>query len=450
EQWAQQRDATEAERLQIERERDALRKEIDALQQSLADAEGEAQRIEAKISQINSALSQKVQEREVARAHFADVRLRHAQVSEKMDAVRRETDEVAGLLREVEDTLKRHYQSIEQYKLELNALEERLPQLEAERTMLLQSREEVEQAFEQWREQRRRLSEQLEEIEARIRERMERKSQLEAELNKVEVRRAETRTEQEEIARRLVEEFQTTPEEAQQQAESIEQKQSAVEELNELKGKMERMGAVNLGAIDEYERLKQRVEYLTKQQDDLETARADLQQIIERIDEETRNQFMSTIHAVEREFQALFVRMFGGGEVHLVVTNPEDVLHSGVEIRVRLPDKAEQDILALSGGERAMTAICLIFAMLKVRPVPFCILDEVDAALDEANINKFANLLRDYSARSQFIVITHNYGTLEAVDRIYGVTMAEEGVSQVLSLSLDQVRLTEAPPSAAG
>ena len=136
--------------------------------------------------------------------------------------------------------------------------------------------------------------------------------------------------------------------------------------------------------------------------------------------------------------------MFGGGQVELELTEPEEMEEMGIDVRAQLPGKALQDLVALSGGERAMTTLCLLFAMLKVKPAPFCILDELDAPLDESNVEKFGLLLQEFADNSQFIVITHNYGTLESVDRLYGVTMQEEGVSTVYSLALDGIREQDA------
>jgi len=198
------------------------------------------------------------------------------------------------------------------------------------------------------------------------------------------------------------------------------------------------MGEVNLGAISQQQQLTERLDFLRTQRDDLERAQADLEGIIADIDQRTRDQFILTFNAVAREFDVLFKRIFDGGKTRLSLTNPDNLLETGVDVRVQPPGKAEQDLMLLSGGERALTALALMLALLRVKPSPFVVLDEIDAPLDETNVGRFTELLREFADTSQFIVITHNKGTMEAADALYGVTMEERGVSKLVS-----VRLTE-------
>ncbi|WP_100373234.1 chromosome segregation protein SMC [Bacillus sp. FJAT-45037] len=201
---------------------------------------------------------------------------------------------------------------------------------------------------------------------------------------------------------------------------------------------IEELGSVNLGAIDEYERVKERFDFLTEQQTDLLEAKATLHEVITEMDSEMTKRFEETYRMIQKEFKGVFSELFGGGEADLVLTNPEDLLETGVEIMVRPPGKKLQHLGLLSGGERALTAIALLFAILKVRPVPFCVLDEVEAALDEANVSRFAHYLKDFSVSTQFIVITHRKGTMEEADVLYGVTMQESGVSRLVSVRLEE------------
>jgi chromosome segregation protein len=188
--------------------------------------------------------------------------------------------------------------------------------------------------------------------------------------------------------------------------------------------------------LEEHQRVLERLEFLRRQRDDLEQARGDIQQVIAEIERVTREQFLATLEQVGREFQDLFVRLFGGGSTEIYLSDPEDVMESGVEIEVTVPGKHRQNLLLLSGGERAMTAVAILFALLRVKPSPFVILDEIDAPLDDANTTRFCELLRDFAGQSQFIVITHNKGTMEAADMLYGVTMEEAGVSKLISVRL--------------
>ena len=203
---------------------------------------------------------------------------------------------------------------------------------------------------------------------------------------------------------------------------------------------IEELGSVNLGAIEEYERVSERYEFLNEQKSDLQEAKDTLYQVIEEMDIEMKKRFEQTFNGIREHFEPTFRALFGGGRADLVLTVPEDLLNTGVEIVAQPPGKKLQNLGLLSGGERALTAIALLFSILKVRPVPFCILDEVEAALDEANVYRFSQYLKQYSKETQFIVITHRKGTMEEADVLYGVTMKESGVSKLVSVRLEETK----------
>lgn len=205
-------------------------------------------------------------------------------------------------------------------------------------------------------------------------------------------------------------------------------------DIEQLRKKCESFGSVNLVAIDEFDELKQRFEFLTKQQCDLITAKESLNQTIQKINRTTRQLFLDTFTKVSEEFRIYFRMLFGGGEAQLILVDPENVLESGIEIIARPPGKKLQNISLLSGGEKTLAAIALIFGVFKVRPSPFCILDEIDAALDESNVGRFSYLLKDFAKISQFIVITHNKKTIANADVMYGITMQQTGVSKIVSV----------------
>jgi chromosome segregation protein len=205
----------------------------------------------------------------------------------------------------------------------------------------------------------------------------------------------------------------------------------------ELRGLIERMGEINLTAIEESAELEQRFEFLTKQRDDLESAIGQLETAIERINRASRKRFRETFDAVNDKFKDVFPRLFGGGGAHLALTDDRDLLETGVEIFANPPGKkVSQNIELLSGGEKALTAVSLLFAIFLVKPSPFCVLDEVDAPLDEANVGRFNQMVRQMTDRSQFILVTHNRRTMEIADRLCGITMEEPGVSKLVSVNL--------------
>lgn len=206
------------------------------------------------------------------------------------------------------------------------------------------------------------------------------------------------------------------------------------ETIQQYRGQIHRMGAINPDAPVEYDELLERHDFLEQQIDDLTRTEAKLRDIINDLDELTSRAFAETVDNVNAVFGDTFTQLFGGGDARLVLTEPDDLTVSGVDIIARLPNRREQGLGLLSGGERSLTAAALIFSLLKVSPTPFCVMDEVDAALDEANINRFRDLLRELTAKTQFIVITHNRGTVQAARTIYGISMGQDSASQVISI----------------
>ncbi|WP_088069407.1 chromosome segregation protein SMC [Gottfriedia luciferensis] len=205
-----------------------------------------------------------------------------------------------------------------------------------------------------------------------------------------------------------------------------------------LKRSIEELGTVNIGAIEEYDRVSERHDFLQEQRTDLNEAKITLYNVISEMDEEMTKRFETSFRAIREKFQVVFTQLFGGGRADLVLTDEDNLLLTGVDIVAQPPGKKLQNLGLLSGGERALTAIALLFAILQVRPVPFCVLDEVEAALDEANVARFAKFLKYFSEETQFIVITHRKGTMEESDVLYGVTMQEYGVSTLVSVRLDE------------
>jgi chromosome segregation protein len=211
------------------------------------------------------------------------------------------------------------------------------------------------------------------------------------------------------------------------------------EHLARQRAQIRRMGPANPDAKQEYDSESERYSFMSAQVQDLRQAETDLRQVIAELDELTRQEFSKTYEAVDKQFRAIFTRLFGGGSAHLSLTDPDNLVETGIEIEARLPGRREQGLSLLSGGERSLTAIALVFALLKVSPTPVCVMDEVDAMLDEANVGRFRDLLVDLSKDTQFIVITHNRNTVQAADVIYGITMGRDSASQIISLKLDEI-----------
>ena len=215
--------------------------------------------------------------------------------------------------------------------------------------------------------------------------------------------------------------------------------QETEEALKRQRGLLRRIGPVNPEAQAEFNEVKERYDFLTEQVSDLHKAETDVRQVIAELDELMEYEFKRTFEAVAVEFHQIFARLFGGGSARLVMTDPDDLTGTGIDIEARLPGRREQGLSLLSGGERSLTAVALVFALLRVSPTPFCVLDEVDAMLDEANVGRFRELLRELSQTTQFVIITHNRNTVQVADVIYGVTMGRDSTSQTVSLKMEEV-----------
>jgi chromosome segregation protein len=245
--------------------------------------------------------------------------------------------------------------------------------------------------------------------------------------------------EEKQIIDKLWDSYDLTPGTATEYRAEIESLAAGNRKIGELKRKIAALGTPNLGAIEEYARVNERYTYLAEQRDDVLHSKRELENIIRDITKEMTTIFVEEFHKIDKYFGETFQEMFGGGKGSLILEDPENPLSCGIEIRVQPPGKQVKTITLLSGGEKAFVAIALYFAILKVRPTPFCMLDEIDAALDDRNVERFASYLHNLSKKTQFIVITHRRGTMEASDVLYGVTMQEQGISKLLRLDLNQM-----------
>ena len=262
---------------------------------------------------------------------------------------------------------------------------------------------------------------------------------MERECARLEQKKATTAMEEKQILDKLWDNYELTNTTAQEAKVEIESLSAAQKRIGELRRKMNALGHPNIGAIEEFQRVNERYEYLSGQRDDVENSQKELQKIVGDITGEMTEIFAVEFKKINEYFGQTFTEMFGGGKASLQLEDENDILSCGIEIKVQPPGKQVKTIMLLSGGEKAFVAIALYFAIMKVRPTPFCMLDEIDAALDDRNVGRFAAYLRNLSSKTQFIVITHRRGTMEAADVLYGVTMQEQGVSKVLSVDLNQV-----------
>lgn len=242
----------------------------------------------------------------------------------------------------------------------------------------------------------------------------------------------------ESIQTRIWNEYELTYAMAKQQSEPV-QLQKATQRANRLHAELRQMTYVNPGAIEEYQRVSERHAFLTAQREDLQKAREDLERMIEELTDQMQKQFIESFDKINENFRRIFPLLFGGGQAQLILEDKENALTCDIDIMAQPPGKKPRYITLLSGGERALTAIALLFAMLEMRATPFCILDEIEAALDEENLVLFANFMKTYASKTQFLVITHRRPSMEAATALYGIAMEEKGVSKVVSVKFEEV-----------
>ncbi|MBT5926397.1 MAG: chromosome segregation protein SMC, partial [Verrucomicrobia bacterium] len=472
-----------------------LEQKIDTVVYEIQSLSGQDKEISEKRDQRNVRLKELVAQEESAQAKLNEL-------NQELDQLRQERDRAQGTLTESKVMLASEEQSVASLKRQRGPLEQRIRELSqaleqrrAETSSVLQKREqceseiaESETSVERFRHERSIVSEQTAGLVAQKREQDEAIQQRDSiltehrqRLNEVqnrkgvlEVELAKKLSKLENLCKRIEERYQILLDEVQieninlaappdgeteDEAESTPEPEVFDEEtdwtevrerVKALQKKMDSMGPVNLVAIEEYEETEERYQFLTQQHDDLVKAKEELMTVINRINTQTREMFIQTFNQIRENFQSMFTEIFGGGMADLKLHDDEDVLESGIDIVARPPGKKLQSISLLSGGEQTMTAVSLLFAIYQVRPSPFCVLDELDAPLDESNINRFIMILERFLDHSQFIIITHNKRTISIADILYGVTMQERGVSRIVSVKFNREEKQMAGPESSG
>ena len=287
------------------------------------------------------------------------------------------------------------------------------------------------------KEQRESKNNKLLEIEKGIEDKFKTLEILKEQSMKLELKKSKIETDIETIQNKMWEDYETTPNTAKDYAEVT---STTAKEVDKCKSEIKSLGNININAIEEYKAVGERYEFLRTQKEDLEESEGSLLKIIEDMIEVMKIQFAQNFEIINKNFEEVFVELFGGGRATLRLADETNILESGIEIEVQPPGKKLQNMMLLSGGERALTAIALLFAILRLSPSPFCILDEIEAALDDVNVYRYAEYLKKFSKETQFLLITHRKGTMEAANTIYGVTMQEHGVTKLISMQLDEAK----------
>ena len=413
-------------RTDTHRHMEELQAERDAHAEDIAKQTEELRQIEARHSEIQSALTEQ--------------RVEYARVSQRKEHLAGEWATAQERLRDIGAAVKDRAQGIESYAASISRLETTIAQAEGSiRELEATVRRNAEQT-ESLKRERQGHVEQLKQKEAEQEKTRASVEEMRDAKSEIDVRCTEMRMRRQNQVERMATEYGLSEQEflaapaPEWGAEGIPPAETMETRLAELRTKLEAMGPVNLIAIEEYKELQERYEFLTEQEEDLRKAKQQLMELIRKINRTTSEMFSRTFQNVNENFQTMFRTLFGGGTAKLVLVNEEDVLECGIEIIARPPGKRLQNVSLLSGGERTLTAVSLLLAIYMIKPSPFCLLDELDAALDDSNIGRFIKILRGFLGQSQFVVITHNQQTISAARALYGVTMEKRGISKIVSV----------------
>ncbi len=422
----------EAELKQLVEKNNQLAEDRLVLEQRIEEAKATIETLEEQLEQQEELKSQLLQQMTELKVDVAKLETALYNECATFERLKGETEQARIRLKELLDKIAESEQA-------LLGNDDEVVQLEAN---LAEKKEKREGIIEQIQDQRvtlTKVSQELETLEREVRESHKVQQKMAESLNQLDVSIGKVDVEMDIMIKKLEEEYQMTFDHANENYPlkgSIEEIKSRIRSI---KGQIAALGEINVGAIQEYQRVKERYDFLTTQRDDLIEAKATLEETINEMDQEMTVKFKETFDLVREQYMEIFKKLFGGGSADLVLTDPHDLLHTGVEIIAQPPGTKLKTSNLLSGGQKALTSIALLFAILKVRTVPFCVLDEVEAALDEANVARYANYLKAFSNETQFIVITHRKGTMEKADVLYGVTMQERGVTKLVSVRMDNV-----------
>jgi len=391
------------------------------------------------IEELEAQLAEKKALSENKAGTLTELKVQIGQIGEQRNSIRQR---IASLQSQLQHGLR----SLESARMELSGCDGQLAQT---RRDILSSEAKVSELFVE-KENAQRVSAEMHEkvagllveqkqTEELLKQKRAEQTEIEQQMHQVQLELSQLAVKKEDLAQRVAEELQIDLAEAYEDFEQENVDWDVVrQEIAELRGKIERLGNVNVDAIKEQEALEQRYDFLARQTEDLNKSKAQLEQLISRINKESREKFSVTFEEVRKNFHELFRKLFGGGKADIFLENPHDILECGIEIIVRPPGKETRSISLLSGGEKSLTALALLFAIFRTKPSPFCFLDEVDAALDEANIERFNMIVQEFQKNSQFIIITHSKRTMSIVEVLFGITMQTQGVSKKISIRFDE------------
>lgn len=407
-------------------------------EKQLSDVNSEIEGLEELVSKASQRSDESRQKREQLSNELSDTKLKLVELAKDIEAAQLVISQLSGGIDSARSMAAEYNQRIAELNANIAEENENISEREVEaknaeatiQSLNTRIKSELDSSLEYERREN--------EIRQTQRQMSDRKETVSAEITRLNERIDSTNRESESIISQLWEAYSMTVAQAYESAQELEDVSAANKHLNELKSKIRALGTVNTDAIDEYKEVSERYEFLNGQLSDVTKSKSELERLISELTKSMKEIFSESFAKINENFKQIFVELFGGGKAELKLTDPDNVLESGIEINVAPPGKVIKNLSLLSGGEQSFVAIAIYFAILKLRPSPFCILDEIEAALDDVNVTRYAQYLRNFTDTTQFIVVTHRRGTMEEADVLYGVTMQEKGVSKLLKMDVSQ------------
>ena len=416
-----------------------LKQVLEESQKIQQEAEGKIAAVEGKLSQITGSQAAFTEKREVISQKMQELRLQLLSLEKDKASLEAEIESMESRKQGEAGRIHQLEAEIQELRLKNEELKKEIGQRLALAQEFKEKAKGVEESIEALNQERLELERQSAQLRAEEREKQSQRELTGRELARLEERKVNLQKEYDEIISRLWEEYELTRRQAEETVGRVEEPSKAQKRLNELKNKIKSLGTVNVAAIEEFQEVSQRYTFMQEQVGDVEKSREELLKLIRELTQNMRSLFVTRFEEINKHFGTTFQELFGGGGAQLKLSDPDDILNSGIDIYVQPPGKIVSHLELLSGGEKALVAICLYFSIMKVSPAPFCVLDEIEAALDDVNVTRFATYLRRMNDNTQFIVITHRRGTMEEADVLYGVTMQDEGVSKLLELRASEI-----------
>ncbi len=430
----------EAEGEELDKEGEELTKKREELEAQLENLKEKEIGTQERTAELKEEIGEREKEISKNSSEVTALKISIASLVEKETGFRESLGRMRENLNDLIQSIKARQEEVDEGGTRKEEIGDLIAKEEERQKELSRESEEAKKELEDLKKKKEEIAGEVSKREEELREVRTLGERLQGQFNELTFQGRELNLELENLSRRMREDYGVSLEEIERdyQIQKIEDREGYRVRIRELREKMEAMGPVNLVAMEEYKELEERYNFLTGQKKDLEEAAASLKEAITKINRTTRSLFSKTFEQIRENFNMVFTRLFEGGKADLVLLDERNILESGIEIKARPPGRTLKSISLLSGGEKALTAIALLFGIFMVKPSPFCVLDEIDAALDEANIGRFTRVLVEFAKKSQFIIVTHNRGTIEASDTMYGVTMEESGVSKLVSVKFAQ------------